>query len=88
MLFHNDYDVQEISKLLNAKGGRSNFFTTVVFENPETAALSWSLTQSQRQRLLGFFRSAANSRSVPARRMDHLVDWWNGRQPGTAAALP
>jgi hypothetical protein len=75
MLFHNDYDLQEISKLLAAKGGRSDFFTTVVFENPEAAALSWSLTEPQRKRLLGFF--FANAASVPAQRMNNLVAWWS-----------
>ena len=91
MILRNDNDVQQIAKAFAGKTNDSQFFTTVVFENPEPSPLSWSLTEMQAANMLDHFEKHAND--LPAKRARELKTWWltPRRMPvsaSTAAVLP
>jgi len=87
MILRNDNDVRQIAKAFQRQTGDAQFFTTVIFENPEDSPLSWSITDKQ---AAAMFDSFKNPKGVPALRVAQLLSWWN-RAPvsaSTAAARP
>jgi hypothetical protein len=87
MSFRNDEQVEVLSNVINVfpdspVRGRG-FFTTVVFECPKEASLSWAITRQERSDIEKGFDpdqidptySRGARRNLERLRM--LINWWN-----------
>ena len=84
MILRNDTDVQQIAAAFHQATKNPQFFTTVILENPESAPLTWSLTDREAYDMLDYFKK--NPNGEPSKRVNELREWWLHAQKGAVTA--
>ena len=83
MILRNDNEVQQIARAFCRQTHDAQFFTTVILENPNESALSWSITDAQAAAMFDSFKDPTG---VPAQRVAQLLAWWKRPVSASAAA--